>query len=107
MRFGYALIAGSLVLAWAVGSASSQAPKQGTTVAPPAPTAIRDLRVRPTEGIRVSVPVTTVQGLTADECKALGGEVQDDNFYKVCASEKVCIRTDNFGKTHAVCLTAS
>lgn len=110
MRFGYALIAGSLVLAGAVGSAWSQAPKQIDpgqikTVAPPAPAAVSDLRVRPTADGRLSVPVTTVKELTAAECRALGGEVVDDT-YKVCESKKTCKRTDNFGTVHRVCLSA-
>lgn len=104
MRFGYGVIAGSLVLAWAVGSSSAQAPVQSTTVAPPAPAAKSDLRVRPTGGIRISKPVTSV-ALDAGECELLGGTVYDDGF-GVCASKKYCARTDNFGKRYNVCLSA-
>ena len=109
MRVGYGLIAGSLVLAWAVASSSAQAPKQidpGQIKPVVAPATVSDLRVRPTDGARLSTPVTTVKTLTADECKNLGGEVKDDPW-KVCASGKVCNRTDNFGKVHNFCLAAS
>ena len=111
MRFGYGLIAGSLVLAGAVGAAWSQAPKridpnQVTTVAPPAPAAVSDLRVKPTGGdIRVSTPIAGFQALSADDCTDLGGQVWDDKK-GLCKSGKICYRTDNFGKTHAVCLDA-
>jgi hypothetical protein len=109
MRYAYGLIAGSLVLAGAVGAAWSQAPKpidpnQIKTVTSPAPAAVSDLRVRPTEGIRVSVPVTTVKTLDAGECTSLGGDVKDDKW-GVCASGKVCVTVDNAGGYHHVCLS--
>lgn len=111
MRVGYGFIAGSLVVALAVGSAWSQAtkqvaPNQVTTVAPPAPAAITDLRVKPTGDGRLSTPVTTVQELNQGECEALGGTVFDD-MRGVCKSGKVCYTTDNFGKRYRVCLSAA
>ena len=110
MRVRYGLVAGSLVLAGAFASAWSQAPKhidpgQITTVAPPAPPAVSDIRVRPTGDGRLSTPVTTVKELNQEECEALGGTVKDDVF-RVCKSGKVCWRTDNFGNVRGVCLTA-
>lgn len=113
MRIGYGLIAGSLVLAGAIGAAWSQAPRPGVivspqtvtpqTVTPPASTVVHDLRLGSGETFRLTV--TGMQTLDASECEQLGGSVKDD-AHGVCKSGKTCTRTDNFGKIHAVCLSA-
>ena len=109
MRIGYGLIAGSLVVAWAVGSASSQTPTTNTTVspqtvAPPAPPVVSGIRVRPLEGGRLSTSVTTVKTLTEGECTGLGGTVHDI-VAKKCDSGRVCINVASDGTIRALCIT--
>jgi hypothetical protein len=104
MRVVIALVAGLLILTWAVGP-SSAGPNPGKAVSAP-PQTVSDLRVAPSTGVRQSIPLSGALAMTASDCTDLGGEVRSDTI-GVCASTKVCVRTDNRGATHAVCLSAT
>jgi hypothetical protein len=101
MRNGFGLAAGLLVLSWFAVAALSP-PGAKVQVAPNA-VAETGKVVRP-GGLHQSLPVGALP-LTADECTGLGGSVVTNNFGDaLCKSKKLCVRKDNNGQNHAVCL---
>jgi hypothetical protein len=105
MRTRVGLI-GLLIVVTAIGAAAWAAPPGTPTTAPPTG-AVSDTGALPRGGVRQSVPSgPVISALSADECKNLGGAVYDDPI-GVCASKKICATTDNYGKNHHVCLSAT
>ena len=104
MRVEFGLSAMLLALAGAAALAAAAPPdaakKAGAVQAAPDLNAAR----RPT-GAQQSNPATGTVALTAAECTSLGGRVHDA-MPGVCKSNQFCAVTDNFGHTHATCLTA-
>ena len=116
MRAGFAIVAGSLVLA--VGFAVSlpaQAPDSAMIQKAPdaagaagkaaTPTAVMQLNTPAKPGDGLQSRPTGTSALTADECTNMDGEIVSNQYSgALCASKKMCVRTDNKGKTHAMCL---
>lgn len=119
MRIGLGLTAGLLALAWASGSSlsaqteSAKAPEGATAdtalqvLAPPATAVSRPASgATDPNGFRRPTKVADASPLTAEECTSAGGEVTTNDFSAaLCASGKLCVRQDNKGKNHAVCLS--
>ena len=106
MRIGFLMGIGLITLAGAVGVSWSASPGPAKTVTPP--TSMTELdRVTKPAGAGVSTPEAPPAGrFTADECTALGGKVGKDPT-GLCASGQLCVRKDNYGKVHMVCLSAA
>jgi hypothetical protein len=117
MRAGFAVLTGSLVLAFALADSLSAQEAAKLQVTPSAPDAVvaagkvaradtvaeLSKSVRPTDGLQ-SKPTGT-SALTADECTGMDGSIVSNQYSgALCASKKMCVRTDNKGKTHAMCL---
>jgi len=103
MRNGFGLAAGFLVAAWLAAAAFSPPPGSKVVVSPRATTAGTG-RLPPGSRPKVSLTPGALP-LTANECTDLGGTVTNNEWSSgLCASKKLCVRTDNKGVDHAVCL---
>ena len=100
MRAG---VIGLLVVASAIG-ASWAAPPSGKVVSTAPQT--EQVSVAPPGTIRGPKVGPSISALSANECTNLGGKVYDDPI-GVGASKKICATTDNYGKNHHVCLSAT
>jgi hypothetical protein len=126
MRYGLAVVAGSLALAWTAASALS-AQSEGAK-APPTAAADTNLRAisqhtttavsTPADGTAIAPagaagangakrPTTFVDAsaLNVKECHNLGGKV--DFASGICPSGFLCKTVDNSGVEHRVCLSKS
>ena len=107
MRIGFLMGIGLMALAGGVGALWSATPDPPKSVTPP-PTSMTELeRVTKQAGAGVTTPEAPPAGrFTAEECTALGGKVGKDPT-GLCASGQLCLRKDNYGKAHLVCLSAA
>lgn len=124
MRYGFAVVAGFVVLAWTAASALSA---QSDTAKAPAPTtadtSLRALSQQPTAAVSTPVNGTAIapagaagangvkrptslvdaSALNVKECHNLGGKI--DFAAGICPSGYLCKTVDNSGVEHRVCLS--
>ncbi len=103
MRAGFGLSAGALVPLVLAMSLSARPPDSAQVRVAPSATVDLGRVVRP-QGLQQSRP-SGASALTADECTGLGGWVVTNGYSdSLCKSKKMCVRQDNNGQSHAVCL---
>ena len=104
MRIRLAAVAALAVLGWAISPSWSALPPPGKNVSPQTLQNVADLRLRGPLPPRRAGPISTAVPMSASDCSDLGGRIVAD-WVGVCASKKVCTRTDNYGHDHSVCLS--